>query len=95
MIPVLFISTLLNIPKFLESDIIYSDPWDDFNHGRLNEKGEGEFTYNDTGHIFVNNTYYKHIDDLYSDANYSDWKVLFDGGRKDLVSNINPGNLIY
>merc|ERR1712223_2291972 len=28
-IPVIFISTLLNIPKFLESKVIFDDPWND------------------------------------------------------------------
>jgi len=81
-IPVIFISTLLNIPKFLETDIEYHDPWDDFSTGSF----PGEFGHNGT-HIFINQTLYKHISDL---DTTEEWDVLFDGKRHDMVSNINP-----
>ena len=82
MIPVIFISTLLNIPKFLETDIKYHDPWDDFSRGSF----PGEFDHNGT-HIFINQTLYKHISELNTTE---EWGVLFDGKRYDMVSNINP-----
>ena len=40
MIPVIFISTLLNIPKFLESKVIHDDPWGDLEDGL--ERGEND-----------------------------------------------------
>ena len=82
MIPVIFISTLLNIPKFLETDIKYNDPWDDFTQRGF----PGQFEHNGS-HIFVNQTLYKHISELHAN---DEWEVLFDGKRSDMVSNINP-----
>ena len=87
MIPVIFISTLLNIPKFLESDIEYYDPWNDFTQGKF----PGEFDHNGT-HIFINGTLYKHINEL---NRTDEWKVLFDGNRYDMVSDTDPGKVIY
>ena len=86
MIPVIFISTLLNIPKFLESDIKYYDPWVDFSTGNEYWSFPGEFEHNGS-HIFVNSetsanrTLYKHISELNST---SEWEVLFDGSRYDM-----------
>ena len=77
MIPVIFISTVLNIPKFLESDISYYDPWDDFSENK-------QFSYDKNGTIRVNGTIYKHI----SDFNLSlEWEMFFDGKR----TNMDPG----
>ena len=67
MIPVIFISTLLNIPKFLESKVIFDNPWDDLH----DDVTRGE---NDTL-IFANMSW--NINNITED----EWK-LFTGGRR-------------
>jgi len=89
-IPVIFISTFLNIPKFLESDIEYYNPWDDFSTGNQYWSYPGEFEHNGS-HIFHNQTVYKHISELNSTV---EWEILFDGNRHDMSTDTGPGIII-